>query len=469
MFKKNSGVSFEDDNVKELRRRLAEATDKQMLTEAELKAVNNCAHLGLWKAFFDDNGEQTGVYYSDEFRRMLGYSKAEFPDTVEALSKVVFQEDAKRVFSLYGDSVSDRSGRTKFDIEYRLLTKRNGYCWFKATGECIRREDGTPKEFIGSFLDVNDFYKNKDTLEQTKYRRLAMDRMMQEGSWSVDLTKYSIESSDAIASFSVKLKNILGFDADDLEFDDRFKSFTQRIHPQDLKTFLNDIDDSLAFPRENANISEIRVRNRNGEYIWIHSMIASVWDNGAPVICAGVVMDITGQKENSLKFKNEMTPRIESLRNGIAGIAEVVDSAASQMKDVADRQTEVDEAARLIEDSVKDSMKILNSIESIASKTNLLSLNASIEAARVGEAGKGFTVVAKNVRELAGSTKKTTEHIAVILNGMRDSVSDIIQKIAMISESVSAEKDEMVTIDKSIDELHKAADDISRMAQELFN
>ena len=52
---------------------------------------------------------------------------------------------------------------------------------------------------------------------------------------------------------------------------------------------------------------------------------------------------------------------------------------------------------------------------------------------------------------------------------MRDSVSDIIQKIAMISESVSAEKDEMVTIDKSIDELHKAADDISRMAQELFN
>ena len=469
MIKKSKDGNWEQERIRELKNELNEANDKLMLSEAELNAVNNCAHLGIWRTFFDENGNQYGAAFSDEFRNMLGYSRAEFPDTAEALANVMHPDDSPKAFALYGEAVADRTGRTKFDIDYRLKTKRDGYVWFKANGECIRTSSGIPKEFIGTFINVNDHHKSMETVEQTRYRRMAMDRMMREGSWSIDLSKYSIDSPDAEASFSSQLKAVLGFDVADAEFDDKFKSFTSRIHPQDLKAFMKDIDDALAAPKEKVKKTEIRVRNRAGEYVWIDSMVTAVWNAGAPVICAGVVLDITDQKENSLKFKNEMTPSIEALRSGIANISEVVDTATGQMKDVAIKQSEVDESARLIEGSVKDSMKILNSIEAIASKINLLSLNASIEAARVGEAGKGFVVVAKNVRELADSTKKTTEHIAVILNGMRDSVSDIIQKIALISESVSVEKDEMDTIDSKVDELHKAAEDISRMATELFN
>ena len=469
MFNKAKESFYENDNSKELKKRLEETTDKLMLNEAELNAINNCAHLGLWKAFFDENGNQTGVWFSDEFRKMLGYGPAEFPDTVDALAKIIHPEDAKKVFDIYGRSVGDRSGQTKFDIDYRLQTKRNGYIWFKANGECIRRSDGTPKEFVGTFFDVNEHHKSMDSVEQNKFRRLAMDRMMKEGSWSVDLKKYSIDSSETKATYSSQLRKILGFDSDDPDFDNSFKSFTSRIHPKDMKIFTSNLDDVLASPKEKAIKTEIRVKNRDGEYVWLESMITAVWNSGEPVMCAGVVMDISDQKENSLKFKNEMTPSIEALRSGIANISKVVDSAAEQMKDVAAKQSEVDESARLIQGSVKDSMKILNSIEAIANKINLLSLNASIEAARVGEAGKGFAVVAKNVRELADSTKMTTEHIAVILNGMRNSVSDIIQKIALISESVTSEKNEMEVIDSGVDDLHKAADDISRMASELFN
>ena len=179
-------------------------------------------------------------------------------------------------------------------------------------------------------------------------------------------------------------------------------------------------------------------------------------------------MDITQEKLNQLKFQNEMSPSIELLRKGIREISETVDMASAQMLEVANRQKEVTEAANGIEKSVRDSKTILSSIEGIASQTNLLSLNASIEAARVGEAGKGFAVVAKNVRELADSTKSTTEHIAQILNGMNDSVSDIQAKVKQIDESVEAEKNEMEVIDATLQQLYASADEIAVMAAELY-
>ena len=183
---------------------------------------------------------------------------------------------------------------------------------------------------------------------------------------------------------------------------------------------------------------------------------------------AGTLRDITREKKNQIKFREEMTPSIEALRKGIAEISKTVDIAAQQMTEVAKRQDEVNDSANGIEKSVKASKNVLNSIEGIASQTNLLSLNASIEAARVGEAGRGFGVVAKNVRELSDSTKKTTEHIAGILNGMTDSVKDIKEKISSINESIQAEKSEMELIDATVQQLYAAADEIARMAAELY-
>lgn len=470
LFGKNMAVDDYEDRIAELERRLEESRKQQSLYEQELEIVNRNAHLGLWRALFDESGNQIGAAFSDELRKMLGgYTRNEMKDDVTAFMNCIHPDDVDEVNKAYSAAVMDRTGRTRFEIDYRMKTKQGSYRWFHAAGEVIRNRDGLPKEFIGSFRDIEDQKKNEENIRMNNVRRQALDRLMQEGSWSVDLTKNSMADPKAPCMYNKQLKRILGFGDNDKEFADEVGAFASRVHPKDLSIATGAKDSHFKAHDNKVVDNEFRMRKKNGEYIWVHARNTIVHSqDGQPLMMAGTIMDITQDKRNQLKFKEEMSPNIESLRKGIQEISKTVDIASAQMIEVAERQKEVNVAAGRIEKSVKDSKIILNSIEGIASQTNLLSLNASIEAARVGEAGKGFAVVAKNVRELSDSTKKTTEHIAEILNGMNDSVSDIQIKVNQINESVETEKSEMEIIDATVQQLYASADEIANMAAELY-
>ncbi len=213
---------------------------------------------------------------------------------------------------------------------------------------------------------------------------------------------------------------------------------------------------------------EYRIKNKTGEYVWVRASSYVVWEGHVPVMAAGTILDITEEKENRVRFREEMEPTIESLRSGIAEIAVNVEKATVQMQDVANKQEEVSQAANEIEEAVTSSMEIIGSIQSIASQTNLLSLNASIEAARAGDAGRGFAVVATEVQSLSTSTKDTTEHISEKLTNVNESVKGILAKIRMIGESIAEETDDMSNINATVEELHASADVIGQMTKTLY-
>ncbi len=185
-------------------------------------------------------------------------------------------------------------------------------------------------------------------------------------------------------------------------------------------------------------------------------------------MAAGTILDITEQKRNKTRFEEEMEPNIESLRAGISEIATNVENATNQMQEVSARQQVVSNAAGEIEKAVTASMEIIGSIQSIASQTNLLSLNASIEAARAGDAGRGFAVVASEVQSLSISTQQTTVQITENLNNVNNSVRGILSKINIISESIEKESEEMGIINATVEELHANADQIAQMAETLY-
>lgn len=169
-----------------------------------LESVNNSTHLAIWMAFYDESGNQTSVRYSDEMRRVLGFAMNELPDTVESLGKIIHPEDTERVFSVFGAAVADKNA--KFDVDYRLLTKKGDYRMFHAAGECLRRSNGTPEIFIGTFTDIDDKLRTEAILEHDQRRQKAVENMMLEGSWSMDLTKYAIDDPSSPMVFRLSLK-----------------------------------------------------------------------------------------------------------------------------------------------------------------------------------------------------------------------------------------------------------------------
>ncbi|MBR5115882.1 MAG: hypothetical protein IK096_02335 [Lachnospiraceae bacterium] len=195
-----------------------------------------------------------------------------------------------------------------------------------------------------------------------------------------------------------------------------------------------------------------------------------VWsaDRTTPLMAAGTILDITDEKKNRVRFQDEMAPKIESLREGITNIASAVGVATTQMHAVSRQQSEMTESAQKIEKAVDASMEIISSIKSIADQTNLLSLNASIEAARAGDAGKGFAVVATEVQNLSNSSKNTTDHISQILGDMNGAIKDMLEKITQVSENISNENHEMEEINSTIEQLHAFADEIGDMVSTLY-
>ena len=450
-------------------REIEELKKKLEFSEAELESVNTSTHLGLWKCLYDENGDQS-VFYSDEFRRMLGFSRQELPDEMDSLSKVIHPDDIEKAYAAFGAAAGDKSGRTKYDIEFRILTRSGDYKWFHAYGECLRYPNGNPREFLGTFSDIDEQKRSALIFAHDSRRQKAVELMMLEGSWSMDLTRYAIDDPNSPMVFSDQFKKILGYTPGTSDFPDIMSSWISKMHPDDLPGASETMGKQLADP-SGATVfdMEYRMRHKSGEYLWVRASSYVVWsDDKVPLMAAGTILDITEQKTNKVRFETEMEPNIGSLRAGISEIAKNVENATSQMQEVSIRQQEVSEAASAIESAVTSSMEIIGSIQSIASQTNLLSLNASIEAARAGDAGRGFAVVASEVQSLSISTQDTTVQITENLNNVNESVKGILSKISLISESIDRENEEMGTINATVEELNAAADEIAQMAETLY-
>lgn len=112
--------------------------------------------------------------------------------------------------------------------------------------------------------------------------------------------------------------------------------------------------------------------------------------------------------------------------------------------------------------------QITGIITSVAHRTNLLSLNASIEAARAGEAGRGFSVVADEIRKLAESAGRSAEEIAKLIHEIESDTAEVAEGMRESSVVVGEGREDVDTMASSLEQIRQAVGEAARRAEEIF-
>jgi methyl-accepting chemotaxis protein len=151
----------------------------------------------------------------------------------------------------------------------------------------------------------------------------------------------------------------------------------------------------------------------------------------------------------------EMTSSVQEIGRQVQESSKIAAEAVRQAQQTDARINELSKAAGRIGDVVK-------LITAIAEQTNLLALNATIEAARAGEAGRGFAVVASEVKQLAAQTARATDEIGNQIAGMQTATQDSVAAIKEIGATINRISEISSTIAAAVEEQGAATQEIAR-------
>ena len=202
---------------------------------------------------------------------------------------------------------------------------------------------------------------------------------------------------------------------------------------------------------------------------------------------AGVVDGIAQQSSEATETQRRETDQVAAAINQMVGSAqEVADKTliASQESEEVDRKAatgqqlvantladidqlsrDIDDAMTVIHQLVKDSntiTQVLDVIKGVAEQTNLLALNAAIEAARAGEQGRGFAVVADEVRTLAKRTQESTAEIEEMITRLQAGVNDAVRAMEVSHDKVGQTVTNSAEVGRTLEHISEA---ISRIVE----
>ncbi|MEZ9869763.1 methyl-accepting chemotaxis protein [Vibrio sp. 10N.261.51.A4] len=200
---------------------------------------------------------------------------------------------------------------------------------------------------------------------------------------------------------------------------------------------------------------------------------------------AGSIGQLTDTQQQSTEMIATAMTEMASSANNVAASA----SDTARNTDEADKQSQhtqqlihntvdniqglagqlgtASEAVANLDNDVNNIAKVLDVIGDIAEQTNLLALNAAIEAARAGEQGRGFAVVADEVRNLAGRTQSSTKEIQLMINNLQEGSRNAIQTMEVCAATSESTVTESQNASEALQQIVVALESISSMSHQI--
>ncbi len=221
-------------------------------------------------------------------------------------------------------------------------------------------------------------------------------------------------------------------------------------------------------PETTLGMTAIRERKRI-----VKKMDSSTF--GVPYV--GIGMPITEPKTGeilgaiatvkSLDKQDEIFKTADGLFKSIETLADLTDVLSSNSEELTDIGKDLNSFAGELSGKMGQTDQVLKVIQKITAQTNLLGLKAAIEAARVGEMGKGFGVVASEIRKLAENSSGSLKEIEKILKSLKKSNQDINEKIASVEAIASKQTEKTQNVSAALQEIKAIANILVKFAEEL--
>jgi methyl-accepting chemotaxis protein len=229
--------------------------------------------------------------------------------------------------------------------------------------------------------------------------------------------------------------------------------------------------------------------------VQLQSLIGNVKDAIGTISSSGV--ELSSSFELAQKSINKQDMKVQSVTSSLGKFSDAVNTITEQTKEAFESTTEASNATtenaqnaqqavtdieklvseigsstqiiKQLQSNVKDISDVLSLIDSIADQTNLLALNAAIEAARAGEHGRGFAVVADEVRTLAGRTQESTVSIQQQIEGLTQSTNASVNSMTRASTSAEGGIKLVKTVDEALQHLLHVVDGLTHANEVIAN
>ena len=246
---------------------------------------------GLW----DWNAVTNHVYFSKQWKAMLGYTEEDVGDTLAEWDRRVHPDDKAAV---YADL--ERHFRHETEIyqnEHRLLRKDGRYQWVLDRGKVIKwTEDGKPSRVIGTHTDITERKRAEEALRESEERFRTIFEQAAVGVSQVE------SRTGRFIRINQKYCDILGYSPEEM----LGKSFWEITHPDDLSADEVNMARLIAGDIHTSTL-EKRYIHKNGTIVWVNLTISAMWVAGQePSFHIGVAEDITARKQAEEMLREQL-------------------------------------------------------------------------------------------------------------------------------------------------------------------